>query len=100
MLNTYRWQQLRATLITAAADRHDPCAICGQPIDYTAPGTTPQGATIDHTTPRALGGDPWDPTGLRVTHHRCNTLRGARLGNQRSRRRHQPAPTPTPSRNW
>ena len=68
-LKTRRWQALRASLI------HDdtPCAHCG-----ATPGA--RGLDLDHITPRALGGDIYDPANLRALCQHCNRSAGQRLG--------------------
>jgi 5-methylcytosine-specific restriction endonuclease McrA len=72
--NTARWRR-----ITAAARRAGgTCGLCGLPI---APGITnpnhPGALQVDHVVPLAQGGDPFDPTNLRVAHRLCNLKRGA-----------------------
>lgn len=49
---------------TATRDRHrttiarskPPCALCGQPIDYTLPHTDPMSYVVDHVIPLNRGG--------------------------------------------
>lgn len=103
-LKTRRWQTLRTTQLTHAQTTNQPCALCGHPIDYTLPGTPPKGhkgpwwgPTLDHIHERANGGDPYNPTNTQPAHHHCNSLRGARLGGQRTATRRAPT---TPSRQW
>lgn len=75
--------QKRAAELKAAMRDGDPCARCGRPM-YRANLGQIHG---DHKgTPRALGGDLPDA----LSHARCNTSHGARLGNKlRGLRRRQ-----------
>lgn len=109
--------RLRATARIRA--RHDPCALCGQPIDYTLPDPhtltrmvrdgriTPQQRTailrltftVDEIVPRSLGGSASDMRNLRPAHFGCNSSRGN--GTRRRRPWRQPlAPQPVQSRAW
>ena len=54
------------------------CHLCGESVKHAA-GTAhePEGATVDHLTPIALGGShTWDNVAL--AHRRCNISRGAK----------------------
>lgn len=64
---------------TAVRDRHraviakgrPPCALCGQPIDYTLPHMDPGEYVVDHIVPRNRGGsDTLD--NKQAAHRRCN----------------------------
>lgn len=59
--------------------RHDPCAICGQPIDYDLPAGHPMCFEADDILPVSLGGDPYDADNLRASHRICNQKRGNRI---------------------
>ncbi len=60
-----RWSQLRAAILAHSTR----CHICGQ-----------EGADqVDHVTPIALGGAPYDLANLRPAHARCNVAKGARI---------------------
>lgn len=54
------------------------CHLCGDPvIDSAGTAHNPEGATVDHLTPIALGGShTWSNVAL--AHRSCNVLRGAR----------------------
>jgi len=56
-----------------------PCALCGQPIDYTLASDDPDAFTVDHRIPRSARPDlAWDPGNLQPAHARCNKRRGDR----------------------
>lgn len=59
--------------------RHQPCPLCGYPIDPTLPRTGsphPLSSVIDEWYPRSLGG-PVDETNCVESHRCCNSLKGA-----------------------
>jgi 5-methylcytosine-specific restriction endonuclease McrA len=68
------------------------CWICGHPVNFAAPPRTPAAPSVDHLRPLTLGGDPTDPTNLRLAHYGCNSRRGT--GQSRGIR----TVTPTPDR--
>ena len=51
--------------------RRGPCAICGQPIDYTLPYLHPMEFVADHIIPFAKGG-PETLDNKQASHRRCN----------------------------
>jgi 5-methylcytosine-specific restriction endonuclease McrA len=53
----------------------DSCHICGVPVDVGAAPRTARYPTVDHITPRSLGGTD-DLANLRLAHAACNTSRG------------------------
>lgn len=70
---------------TATRDRHraiiakgqPPCAICGQPIDYTLRHPDPRSYVVDHVQPLAKGGtDTLD--NKQPAHRDCNGAKAAR----------------------
>lgn len=69
-----RWRVLTATLRA----RHEPCWLCGMPIDYTLAYPHPDSFTTDHK-------QSWinhpelreDPANLGAAHARCNKSKGA-----------------------
>jgi 5-methylcytosine-specific restriction endonuclease McrA len=67
--------RLRANIVA----NHPPCWLCGQPIDYSLPGTHPDGFSVDHVkgyaTHRHLAEEP---TNLAAAHLHCNQSRGTR----------------------
>jgi 5-methylcytosine-specific restriction endonuclease McrA len=62
------------------------CLICGGPLRFDA--RTGEGATIEHITPRNLGGDN-DLRNLGVAHGRCNGEKGRRWDPPARRRRNR-----------
>ena len=94
------WRKIRAHWIR----QRQPCARCGQPIDYE---TTPRywrsldvGHIIDRVTARAAGWTDAQINALTNTqpeHQQCNREAGVRLGNQR---RTPTTPNPITSRRW
>lgn len=58
--------------------RHDPCAICGQPIDYDLPPEHPMSFTVDEIVPVSHGGSPYDMDNVQAAHRICNIKRGDR----------------------
>jgi 5-methylcytosine-specific restriction endonuclease McrA len=67
--------QARRNLRQHIAKLGRPCHKCGQPIDYKKQWD------LDEIKPRALGGDPLDPTNVAPTHVHCNRSAGGTLGN-------------------
>jgi hypothetical protein len=71
---------------TARRDRHrkiiakdePPCAICHEPIDYTAHHLDPMSFTIDHITPRARSG-PDTLDNLQAAHRKCNRAKSDKV---------------------
>lgn len=57
---------------------HPPCAICGNPIDYTLPHRDPGEYVVDHIVPLALGGAD-TLANKQPAHRKCNATKGARL---------------------
>ena len=72
--NGHRRRQVRDRLRA----RHDPCAICGQPIDYDLPPDDPLSFTVDEIVPVSLGGSPYDMANVQAAHRICNIRRGNR----------------------
>lgn len=68
----WRQQQERAAAL-GALDPGEPCPLCGYPMYHPE-----QRLDLDHSVPRALGGD--GPRRLALA--RCNRRAGGRLGNQ------------------
>jgi hypothetical protein len=64
-----RWRRLTQEL----RQRHDPCWLCGMPIDYTATYPDNNSFTVDHKK-------SWireDPANLAAAHARCNKTKGS-----------------------
>lgn len=57
-------------------DQRLPCAICGQPIDYSLPAGDPWSFECDEIVPVSLGGSPFDRDNVQATHRICNQKRG------------------------
>ncbi|WP_406709351.1 HNH endonuclease [Trueperella pyogenes] len=82
------WQKLR----NAYKQHQRPCAICGQPIDYSAPPNTPQAFELDHIIPKSKRPDlALDPGNLQPTHSICN---------RRKNNKTQPLSLGNPSKQW
>lgn len=79
------WQTATAPYRHHCATTNQPCALCGQPIDYTLRGNHPQAFTVDHRHARMHGGPPLDPTNWQPAHRSCNSRRGATEAAQRHR---------------
>ena len=71
---------------TSVRDRHrktiaksrPPCALCGEPIDYTLPYLDPGEFVVDHKTPLNRGGtDTLD--NKQAAHRLCNRLKSDRV---------------------
>lgn len=54
------------------------CWICGRPVDQELPTDHPMHASLDHVIPRNQGGSD-AVSNLRLSHHRCNHERDAKL---------------------
>ena len=53
-----------------------PCALCGQPIDYSLPPGNPMSFEVDEIVPVSCGGDPLDINNCQPAHRICNQRRG------------------------
>ena len=70
---------------TATRDRHrraiaksqPPCAICGQPINYTLPHLDPGAFVVDHIEPLHHGGAD-TLSNKQAAHRGCNATKAAR----------------------
>lgn len=65
------------TLISIAQRDKFRCGICDQPVDMALKNPDPQCASLDHVVPLANGGTH-DPANLRLTHLRCNIVKGTK----------------------
>jgi 5-methylcytosine-specific restriction endonuclease McrA len=70
-----RWRKVRAQVLAESST----CYLCGMPVDKGLKYPQPMSASVDHVIPIAAGGDPLDPSGLRLTHLRCNLKKGSRV---------------------
>lgn len=57
---------------------HPPCAICGLPINYELPHTSPWSFTLDHIVPIARGGATSEDN-VQAAHRKCNRAKGEKL---------------------
>lgn len=76
---TKRSTTLRDKHRATIARGQPPCAICGQPIDYTLPHDNPMAYTVDHIIPIAAGG-PDTLNNLQPAHRDCNRQKGDKIG--------------------
>lgn len=74
--NGDRRRKLRARLRALGL----PCALCGQPIDYSLPAGDPMSFEVDEIIPVSLGGSELDWRNLQPTHRICNERKGNRIG--------------------
>lgn len=72
--NGHRRRQLRARLAALGL----PCAICGDPIDYSLPAGDPGAFEVDEALPCSLGGSELDWDNVQPAHRLCNRLKGNR----------------------
>lgn len=70
------WKQVRKRVI---ASKDPVCAICGNPIDMTAPAKSPLACEVDHIIPVSRGGAPYDVDNLQLTHAKCNRQKSNRI---------------------
>lgn len=75
-----------------------PCALCGQPIDYSLPPGHPMSYELDEIVPVSKGGDPLDPANVQPAHRLCNQRKGDGRALSRSKAVF-PSKQPT-SREW
>lgn len=57
---------------------HPPCAICGLPINYSLPYTSPWSFTLDHIIPISKGGLTSEDN-VQAAHRKCNRAKGEKL---------------------
>jgi 5-methylcytosine-specific restriction endonuclease McrA len=66
------WRRAKAQAIRDAGGQ---CQLCGGALDPNAPRRTPMGTEVDHITPLASGGAPYDRQNLRAVHRWCHQRR-------------------------
>ena len=67
--STRQWRTLRDSI----RRRHAPCALCGQPIDYTAPSPHPLSFEVDHIIPVSHAPElQYVRSNLQPAHRGCN----------------------------
>lgn len=77
---TPRYQRARKQRLAEAASNGEPCAICGESIDYTLTYNRakpdPGYPTVNHRHPIDHGGDAFDPDNMEPAHFSCNSALG------------------------
>lgn len=94
--NAGRRRKIRARI----AARREPCALCGQPIDYTLPAGHPDAFEVDEIVSRWKGGDPLDMGNCQPTHRHCNQEKYQRERAAAKLGRATPPEPPKASREW
>lgn len=75
--STRRHKALRAEFRQQCENRHAPCHLCSQPIDYTLPKDHPDAFENDHFYPFSTHPELVDdPANFRPSHKSCNSSRG------------------------
>lgn len=74
--NGTRRRKLRARLKAQG----NPCAICGQPIDYSLPSGDPLSFEVDEIIPVSLSGNELDINNVQAAHRICNQRKGNKIG--------------------
>ena len=77
-----------------------PCAICGQPIDYSLPPGHPLSFEVDEIIPVSLGGSPVDRANVQPAHRICNQRKGNRIGWRPDAVGPRPLVPPRPTTDW
>ena len=88
------YQTFKAYIRHAHAITNQPCALCGEPIDYTLAYPNPWCWSLDHIQAIHQGGMEFDPANTQASHLRHNLSRGASEGN------HKRKPQAWTSRTW
>lgn len=65
------------------AEMEPVCHRCGDEIDLTLHHRDRMSWTLDHLTPMAEGGDPYDPGNLKPAHRSCNSRGAAEMTNSK-----------------
>lgn len=76
----------RRQVVARLRARHDDCAICGLPIDYSLPAGDPMSFECDEIVPVSRGGSPIDINNVQATHRICNQKRGNKMMNELAER--------------
>ena len=77
-----------------------PCAICGQPIDYSLPAKHPMSFEVDEIVPVSKGGNPYRRDNVQAAHRICNQRRGNKPLQKTPARVPIAAPLPQPPIDW
>lgn len=72
--NDHEYTKRRDALKRRAMKNQEPCALCGEPIDFTLPYTHAKSFTADHIHPVNAGGNMIGP--LQPSHRGCNSRKG------------------------
>lgn len=56
----------------------DACSLCAEQVDLTTAWPDPMSPSVDHITPRSLGGQD-EPQNVALAHLRCNISKGIRV---------------------
>lgn len=75
----YAQYQLRANLRKRVRAMGLPCALCGQPIDYSLPSGHPLSYELDEIVPVSRGGSPVDIDNVQPAHRICNQRKGNKM---------------------
>ena len=79
-----------------------PCALCGQPIDYSLPAGHPMSYELDEIVPVSLGGSELDPDNVQPAHRICNQRKGNKMFYvaEPPNAPNRPIPKPSSSQDW
>ena len=80
--------------------RGEPCALCGQPIDYSLPAGDDWAFEVDEIISRWKGGNPLDMDNCQPVHRVCNRLKYQQERAEADERRNTPPEPIKSSRNW
>ena len=90
----------RRTLRKRVAARREPCAICGQPIDYNLPAGHPMAYELDEIVSRWKGGSPIDAKNVQPVHRCCNQQKYKDERAAQEAKRLEAPSLPKASRKW
>ena len=75
----YAQYQKRVNLRNRVRAMGLPCALCGQPIDYSLPSRHPLSFELDEIVPISRGGSPVDEENVQPAHRICNQRKGNKM---------------------
>lgn len=90
----------RRTLRKRVMARGEPCAICGEPIDYSLPAGHPRAFELDEIVSRWRGGSPTDAGNVQPAHRECNQRKYREERAAAEGRRAEAPEPPRASRQW
>ena len=74
---TWNFKAIKKAFHAECEATNEPCWLCGQPIDYTAPPEHPDAFEYDHYHPVSTHPQlTEDPANARAAHSSCNRSRG------------------------